>query len=108
MKKVLEQARAEKVIGSSLEAKVTLYCTPEMAAFIATIPVEQWEDLMIVSQLEVVEGEGGAHGEVEGLGVAVQHAEGEKCQRCWKYTADIGSDAQHPCLCARCAAVIAE
>lgn len=108
VKKVLEQARAEKVIGSSLEAKVTLYCMPEMAAFIATIPVEQWEDLMIVSQLEVVEGEGGAHGEVEGLGVAVQHAEGEKCQRCWKYTADIGSDAQHPCLCARCAAVIAE
>ena len=108
VKKVLEQARAEEVIGSSLEAKVTLYCAPEMAAFIATIPVEQWEDLMIVSQLEVVEGEGGVHGEVEGLGVAVQHAEGEKCQRCWKYTADVGSDAQHPCLCGRCAAVLAE
>ena len=79
-----------------------------MAAFIATIPVEQWEDLMIVSQLEVVEGEGGAHGEVEGLGISVQHAEGEKCQRCWKYTADVGSDAQRHCLCARCAAVLAE
>ena len=108
VKKALEQARADKVIGASLEAKVTLYCTPETAQFVQSIPAAQWEDLLIVSQLEIRQGEGGAAGEVEGLGVGVCHAEGEKCLRCWKYTPDVGSDSQHPCLCARCAGVLQE
>ena len=54
----------------------------------------------------VVKGEGGAASAVEGLGVAAAHATGDKCERCWKYSADIGTHAAHPTLCARCAAVV--
>ena len=61
---------------------------------------------MIVSQVELVKGEGGAASAVEGLGVAAAHATGEKCERCWKYSATIGSHAAHPTLCARCASVV--
>ena len=47
----------------------------------------------------------GRHGlRHRGLGVAAEHASGDKCERCWKYTADIGSHPAHPTLCARCAA----
>ena len=40
------------------------------------------------------------------MGVAAAHATGDKCERCWKYSADIGTHAAHPTLCARCAAVV--
>lgn len=108
VKKVLEQARADKVIGASLEAKVSLYCTPELAAFLNGIPRQELEDLLIVSQVEILEGEGGVKGEFQGLGVAAGRAEGEKCLRCWKYTGDVGSHPAHEGLCARCASILEE
>lgn len=106
IKKVLEQARAEKKIGSSLEAAVTLYCSDSVYAELNAIPMDELADLMIVSRVELVHGEGGSASAVEGLGVAAAHAEGAKCERCWKYLADVGSHAAHPTLCARCASVI--
>ena len=42
-------------------------------------------DLFIVSHVDLVEGEGGVKGLVEGLGVSAAHAAGNKCLRCWKY-----------------------
>ena len=56
--------------------------------------------------MNLVKGEGGSASAVEGLGVAAAHATGEKCERCWKYSADIGTHAAHPTLCARCASVV--
>ena len=38
--------------------------------------------------------------------IAVSKAEGLKCERCWKYDTEVGSDASHPTVCARCAAVL--
>ena len=61
-----------------------------------SIPMDELADLMIVSQVELVKGEGGAASAVEGLGVAAAHATGEKCERCWKYSSSIGSHAAHP------------
>ena len=106
VKKVLEQARAEKVIGASLEAAVTLYCNDAVYDLLNSIPMDELADLMIISQVELVKGEGGAASAVEGLGVAAAHATGEKCERCWKYSSSIGSHAAHPTLCARCASVV--
>ena len=106
VKKVLEQARADKQIGASLEASVTLYCNDAVYALLNSIPMDELADLMIVSQVELVKGEGGAASAVEGLGVAAAHATGEKCERCWKYSADIGTHSAHPTLCARCASVV--
>lgn len=106
VKKVLEQARAEKLIGASLEASVTLYCSDAVYDLLNSIPMDELADLMIVSHVELVKGEGGAASAVEGLGVATAHATGDKCERCWKYSASIGSHPAHPTLCARCASVV--
>ena len=106
VKKVLEQARADKQIGASLEASVTLYCNDAVYDLLNSIPMDELADLMIVSHVELVKGEGGAASAVEGLGVAAAHATGDKCERCWKYSADIGTHSAHPTLCARCASVV--
>ena len=106
VKKSLEIARNDKKIGASLEAAVTLYCSDEVYSLLNSVPMDELADLMIVSRVELVKGEGGTASAVEGLGIATDHAVGEKCERCWKYTADIGSHPAHPTLCARCASVI--
>ena len=102
VKKVLEQARADKVIGSALEAGLTLYCIKEVYDFLNAIPMDELADLFIVSHVDLVEGEGGVKGLVEGLGVSAAHAAGNKCLRCWKYETTVGEDG----LCPRCAKVL--
>ena len=102
VKKVLEQARADKVIGSALEAGLTLYCSKEVYDFLNAIPMDELADLFIVSHVDLVEGEGGVKGLVEGLGVSAAHAVGNKCLRCWKYETTVGEDG----LCPRCAKVL--
>lgn len=102
VKKVLEQARADKVIGSALEAGLTLYCSKEIYDFLNAIPMDELADLFIVSHVDLVEGEGGVKGLVEGLGVSAAHAAGNKCLRCWKYETTVGEDG----LCPRCAKVL--
>ena len=102
VKKVLEQARADKVIGSALEAGLTLYCSKEVYDFLNAIPMDELADLFIVSHVDLVEGEGGVKGLVEGLGVSAAHAAGNKCLRCWKYDTTVGEDG----LCPRCAKVL--
>ena len=81
-------------------------CNDAVYDLLNSIPMDELADLMIVSQVELVKGEGGAASAVEGLGVAAAHATGEKCERCWKYSSSIGSHAAHPTLCARCASVV--
>ena len=102
VKKVLEQARADKVIGSALEAGLTLYCSKEVYDFLNAIPMDELADLFIVSHVDLVEDEGGVKGLVEGLGVSAAHAAGNKCLRCWKYETTVGEDG----LCPRCAKVL--
>ena len=43
-----------------------------------------------------------AEGELAGLAVKVERAEGEKCPRCWHYATDIGANPEHPSVCGRC------
>jgi len=102
VKKVLEQARADKVIGSALEAGLALYCSKEVYDFLNAIPMDELADLFIVSHVDLVEGEGGVKGLLEGLGVSAAHAAGNKCLRCWKYETTVGEDG----LCPRCAKVL--
>ncbi len=106
--KALEMARADKTIGHSLNAKVSLYAEGKLYEFLKA----NQEDLMtifIVSDTEVCEGknEDAYKGEnTDGLYVSVSQAEGEKCERCWMYSKTVGEDKDHPTLCARCAAVV--
>nr|WP_325237880.1 isoleucine--tRNA ligase [uncultured Oscillibacter sp.] len=91
----LETARSEKKIGKSLEAAVTV-TVPEAEGWLAEVP--GLADLLIVSQADVKTGAEAA--------VEVRKAEGGKCERCWKVLDSVGSDAEHPTLCPRCAAAV--
>ncbi len=93
----LEEARAEKKLGKSLEAAVEL-TVPAEDAFLAGMDGETLADLLIVSKADVKVG-----GE---LSVQVRNAQGEKCERCWKVLSSVGADSEHPTLCKRCAAVV--
>lgn len=106
VKKALELARAEKVIGASLDAKVTLYAEGELYDFAESVK-DILPTVFMVSDFELQKGQGGSFkGEVEGMSVTATHAEGEKCARCWSFGNTVGKDAQHPTICARCAEVI--
>lgn len=107
VKKALELARNKKIIGSSQDAAVTLYAQGELYDFIRSVEKEL-PTVFIVSQLTVEnEGEGEVKSEdVEGLSITVNHAEGDKCPRCWSWSHTVGSDSEHPEVCARCAAAL--
>lgn len=104
----LEGARAEKLIGKSLEAKVAVSCDDEDYEFLSS-RAEDLEALLIVSEVEIKKGTDGDKCErFDTIFVKVEKASGEKCERCWRYGHGIGTDADHPTLCHRCASVVKE
>ena len=102
VQKALELARNEKVIGKPLEAKVTLYADGELKEFLEGVK-DALPEIFITSAVELADGEGAVKGDVEGLSITVARADGEKCERCWKFSTTVGSCAEHPTLCAECA-----
>lgn len=102
--KALELARKDKVIGSSLAAQLDLY--PEETTFQLLSGFKELDKLFIVSQVNVFGTDQKRSDQVqqyEGLGVAVSPAIGEKCERCWVITPDVGKDEKYSSLCPRCA-----
>jgi isoleucyl-tRNA synthetase len=103
--KAIEQARKEKVIGHSLDARVTIAAPEKMQALFAA-HLEDLRALLIVSQLHLADEKDIVapfkSAEIEGLVVGVEKARGGKCERCWIYEESVGSDAKHPTVCARC------
>ncbi|AID43050.1 isoleucine--tRNA ligase [Staphylococcus xylosus] len=103
--RALEVARNEKVIGKSLEAKVVIGSNDN---FDATSFLQQFADLQqlfITSQAEVVD-----HVE-DGIpyqygDIRIEHAHGEKCERCWNYSESLGSVGELNNLCPRCQEVV--
>jgi isoleucyl-tRNA synthetase len=91
----LEEMRRAGQIGSSLQASVTLGF-PDGAD--PLLPAEDWADVLIVPHLTMTRGDDAA------LAVV---AAGDKCARCWKVLAEVGSVAAHPALCLRCADAVA-
>ena len=103
---VLEEARAAKLIGKPLEANVILYCDDENYDKYAA-KADTLATVLIVSQVSVVKGNGGkACANKPGISAEVVVAEGEKCERCWCYSTEVGKDTEHPTLCLRCASVV--
>ena len=99
VQKTLEEARQKGVIGSSLEAKVIFKTSdPAVKAFLEETKT-LWPEIAIVSDVEIADGE-------EELTVSAEHAAGQKCARCWQWKQDVGAEAAHPDLCARCACVL--
>ncbi len=107
--KSLEVARANKVIGKSLEAKIKIYTESDELFEILNSFGSELNTLFIVSQVEIVKGKApeGVVVVEEGsaIGVEVMNAEGEKCDRCWMYTTD-GETVDGSHICARCKAII--
>ncbi|MBE6970384.1 MAG: isoleucine--tRNA ligase [Ruminococcaceae bacterium] len=107
--KALELARAEKLVGKPLDARITLFVSESAETPFAGIDADELRQLCIVSELAIVKGSGeGFRGEFDGLTVKVESSELPKCQRCWTHSDSVGKDAEHPTLCARCAAAIRE
>lgn len=105
--KAIEQARKEKVIGHSLDARVSI-ALPESQRDFFQSHLEDLRALLIVSQLQLVDEKAISKPyiseEIKGLTVGVEKALGVKCERCWIYAESVGSDKEHPTVCDRCLA----
>lgn len=98
----LEVARAAKKIGASLQAHPRVWAAPALLDAARDLPMD---DICITSGIALAEGEAPADAyrlpDVEGVGVVVDLAGGEKCLRCWKVLPDVGLH-RHPGVCERC------
>ncbi len=110
--KVLERLRADRVIGHSLDARVDLYAGEALFDFLKKYE-EELAGLFIVSQVKLLPVSEAPEGiftseDMPELKITAAPAEGKKCERCWTIKQDVGSSAEHPAICARCASVLAE
>ena len=106
--RILEGLRNEKVIGSSLDAELDLYCTPDLQADLERLG-DELRFALITSYarvhpidaapdgLEAIE-----LGNGEALKIQAQKSAHEKCPRCWHLREDVGQDPDNPELCGRC------
>ncbi|HLW76445.1 MAG TPA: class I tRNA ligase family protein, partial [Bryobacteraceae bacterium] len=91
--KKLEEARQQKLIGTSLEAAVRLK-DPRLKADM------DLQSIFIVSEVTLEAG--------EATEISIERAPGTKCERCWKYSTRIGVDPRYPTVCDSCAAALGE
>jgi len=107
--KALELARKQKLIGHSLDAKVTLSVPRDIYLLLSTY-LSQLNAIFIVSKVELLQEEalpGAYESEVlKGVRVDVAPAPGKKCERCWIYDVSVGEDRNHPTICRRCVEVM--
>ena len=106
--KALEQARVAKTIGHSLDAAVALSADADLQNFLGEY-VAELASIFIVSRVELVGalGDDAYIGEgVPGLKVRVTAAPGAKCERCWCYSEELGTSAEHPAICPKCTAAV--
>jgi isoleucyl-tRNA synthetase len=104
---VLEALRRDKKIGHSLDASVTLYAEPELREFLNGYR-KDLAFIFIVSSVAVEKepdapADAYASDAVKGLRIAAGPAKGAKCGRCWMYSDAVGTVADHPEICGRCA-----
>jgi isoleucyl-tRNA synthetase len=117
--KVIEQARVEKLIGSSLEAKVLLHIPHKQLweAIKAFNPVkgngiDKLRYLLLTSQVEILDSNEKMAGlkystQTEDWTIGIVNADGQKCDRCWNYSTHVGESEEHPLLCERCIPALA-
>jgi isoleucyl-tRNA synthetase len=96
----LEKARQAKHIGKALEAKVTFLGGPRIGELASH--QEALRELLNVSQLEIQPTSDAS------TAVSVSKADGQKCERCWHWETDVGTNPEHPTICARCVKAVEE
>jgi len=110
--KVLEKARQgeDRIIGNSLDARLELAVLNDDYKELVESNLDLLKDVFIVSELALAE-KGNSFveaEEIEGLYIKVSHASGEKCDRCWKYSTELGTNAEYPEICPRCTSVLVD
>lgn len=108
--KALEEARNEKVIGKSLEAKVTIYPNEQVAAMLTALDADLAQ-LLIVSpdSFSISKEETPENAMVfDDVAILVEKADGEVCDRCRQMRTTVGEDEKLPTLCASCAHIVEE
>jgi len=104
--KALEAARNQKLIGSALEAEVRLG-VPESLLGMVQRHEKDLRYLFIVSSVQLEAAPSG-NGSGSGISVEIRKAPGQKCERCWNYSTQVGSDSSYPTVCERCSAALKE
>ena len=107
--KALEIARADKLVGKSLEAKITIYTDDEEKLSLLRSFGKELTTVFIVSGVKLEEGAApaGAYTEEEsGISVLVEPADGCKCDRCWSFSTEGESDGEGGFICARCLEIL--
>jgi isoleucyl-tRNA synthetase len=101
--KSLEEVRQAGAIGNPLEAKVLIRAAGETARLLRRHEGDL-RYIFIVSQVAVEEDRNAK----DGLQIEVMKADGKKCERCWNYSVEVGSESAYPSLCERCVQAIKE
>jgi isoleucyl-tRNA synthetase len=103
----IEPLRKDKVIGSSLQARVVLSGAPAdlpwLESHAADLPM-----LFIVSDVALETSGGGRDAEGESPRIAVERTDGVKCERCWRYVRSVSTDPAWAGLCDRCRHALVE
>ena len=107
--KAIEPIRQSGEIGHSLDTHVDLYLREDIRKALDGLQTDM-RSVCIVSQLilhDIKDAPVDAYfAETEGVAVTVSKAAGEKCERCWIYSDELGKNPEHPTLCPRCAEVM--
>jgi isoleucyl-tRNA synthetase len=91
--KAIEEQREKGLVGSSLQANITIEAPSEIATQLQRLG----DDLKFVFITSTVEVKAGSE-----LKVHVAPSAAHKCERCWHYRDDVGAHAEHPSICGRC------
>ncbi|MFP7252760.1 isoleucine--tRNA ligase [Terribacillus goriensis] len=102
--KALEIARSEKVIGKSLESKLTIVAKDDATKQLLQ-GIDNLHQLLIVSEADVVDADADA-ADYEHVAVRVEKHPADRCERCWVASDTVGQDEKHPELCSRCASIV--
>ncbi len=105
----LELQRADKRLGSSLQAHPQVYAN---GAYVEAFDGIDLAEISITSAATLRHGAPPAGAftlpDVPDVGVVIEMAAGEKCERCWRVLPDVGGDPAHPGVCGRCADAVGE
>ena len=102
--KALELARANKKIGHSLDASITLELPEDLEKLLMPY-MEVLQSIFIVSSVKIAalgEDECYSSEEINGLKIKVESSTDEKCERCWVHSPTVGKHSDHPGICERC------
>lgn len=108
--KALEEARNEKVIGKSLEAKVTIYPNEQVAAMLTALDADLAQLLIVSPDSFSISKEAAPENAAafDDVAILVEKADGEVCDRCRQVRTTVGEDEKLPTLCASCAHIVEE